>query len=964
MSSRIKPKRHSHRAIVAALCASIATTATLVVAPRLGHGFHLSRPAKSINAADQLVAELPLTFEANRGQTDSAVSFLARGTASTLFVTPKESVVVLGHGRGALRMRLDGANPSPVMEGLDRQTGVVNQFRGSDPAGWQESVPTFAKAATREVYPGIDMVWHGTRGALEYDFVLSPGADPDLIALSFAGASDLGLDGEDLVATVGESQVRHRAPLAYQDIAGSRRAVDSAYVLDTDGTVRFRLGGYDPTKPLVIDPLVVSQFRGGTGGETTHDMAVDASGNVYVTGVTSSTDFPVLNNIDDNDSQDDVFVYKLSASGAVVYSTYLSSGTASGAALGASRHDEGRGIAVDDTGNAYVTGFTDGGSFPTTVGAFDADRPYLDIGNSTGTTTYTTSTPVFSANDVGRVISGENIPANTRISAFVSSTEVTISAATTATASALDFTIRGHTSRQAFVTKLSANGSLSGGFSTWLGGNSAGEEAWAIAVNDGYAYVAGVTDSTDFPTMNPIQADQPGQDAFVTKVNQAGSGLVWSTYLGADGTAERAFDVAVDNSGAAYVSGATNSTTFPTVNAFQNVLLGSEDAFLAKVNSAGNAFAYSTYLGGSGSEFTNETIEVAVDNSNHAYIAGQSSSTDFPTTPGAFQTEAPPSTNAFVAKLDTGATGAASLAYSTYVGGNSTDAAAKMGLAIDGSGNAYVSGGTSSTDFPTASPVQKGLAGSNDGFVVKLNATGSGLVWSTYLGGTAFDGANAVHLDPSGALYVAGTSASINFPHPPGEASPVRIGGNDAFVARFTRGHAPRPVDFKADGYADESVYRPSTGHWFVEGGLTTVFGTTGDVPVPGDYDGDGDADVAVYRPSTGHWFVQGGLTTTWGASADVPVPGDYDGDGQTGVAVYRPSSGEWYLKGGSTPVFGASGDVPAPADYDRDGTIDVAVYRPSTGLWFTEKGAATAWGSPGDVSLVLPYAVRSVYFP
>jgi hypothetical protein len=388
-------------------------------------------------------------------------------------------------------------------------------------------------------------------------------------------------------------------------------------------------------------------------------------------------------------------VAKLNAAGsALVYSTYL----------GGSNYDGGYGIAVDSSGNAYVTGDTNSANFPT-MNALQA--------NSGGTS-------------------------------------------------------------DAFVAKLNATGSALV-YSTYLGGSSA-DYGFSVAVDSsGNAYVTGATQSKNFPTVNPIQAGNPGNSAaFVAKLNATGSALVYSTYLGG-ASSDQGSGIAVDSSGNAYVTGFTQSTSFPTVNAIQASLgaSGATNAFVSKLNAAGSALVYSTYLGGSNSD---GGYGIAVDSSGNAYVTGDTNSANFPTM-NALQANSGGASDAFVAKLD--ATGSA-LLYSTYLGGSGSDGAS--GIAVDSSGDAYVTGGTGSSNFPTVSPFQPTNQGIANVFLSELNSTGSALIYSTYLGGSGSDGASGIAVDPSGNAYVTGSTQSINFP----TVDPIQANISAGFVAKIS----------------------------------------------------------------------------------------------------------------------------------------------------------------------------------
>jgi Beta-propeller repeat len=317
-------------------------------------------------------------------------------------------------------------------------------------------------------------------------------------------------------------------------------------------------------------------------------------------------------------------------------------------------------------------------------------------------------------------------------------------------------------SRDAFVLKLNSAGTAIV-YSTYLGGSSAGA-GYAIAVDAaGNAYVAGETVSSDFPTTPGAFRTTPpsGDTGFVAKLNATGSALIYSTYLGGSGR-DYAEGIAIDGAGNAYVMGVTASSDFPTTSgAFQTVFGGGGgDAYVSKLNPAGSALVYSTYLGGSGSEGSYNGI--AVDASGNAYLTGSTNSTNFPTTSGAFQTAfAGGSNNGFVAKLNPAGS---ALVYSTYVGGT-TGENVLNGIAIDGAGNVYSAVATSATDFPvTPGAFQTASGGYYDAGAIKLNPSGSALVYSTYLGGSAFDGGNGIAIDGSGNATVSGSTQSSNFP--------------------------------------------------------------------------------------------------------------------------------------------------------------------------------------------------------
>jgi len=611
-----------------------------------------------------------------------------------------------------LQMRLEGANPDAAGRAEDPLPGRVNYFLGNDPKKWRTDVPTSERVRFEGAYRGVDMVYYGNQRQLQYDFIVAPGADPNQIALTFEGAKGIRRAASgDLLVAVDRGEVAFEKPFAYQEVDGEQTPVDAEFRV-RGGRVTFALGRYDRRRELTIDPvLAYSTYLGGSGGEDGRGIAVDAAGNAYVTGYTSSTDFPTVNAFQATYGGGlYAFVTKLNAAGSgFTYSTYLGGG----------EYEEGRAIAVDAAGNAYVTGYTQSTDFPT-VTAFQAT-------NGGGWDAFVTK---LNASGSGLVYStylggsgwdfGNGLAADSAGNAYV--TGYTIST-NFPTANAFQATYGG-SNGDAFVTKLHASGSGLV-YSTYLGG-SRSDVAMGLAVDAaGNAYVTGKTESTNFPTATAFQATNGGySDVFVTKLNAAGSGLVYSTYLGG-GSDDRGFGIAVDAPGNAYVTGYTQSTNFPTANAFQATHAGGTyDAFVTKLNASGSALVYSTYLGG------NEWDEghgIAVNAAGNTYVTGETESTNFPTA-HAFQGTYGGSGSlmndgdAFLTKLNASGSG---LAYSTYLGGGAEDYG--RGIAADAAGNAYVTGNTKSTNFPTANAFQETYGGGDygDAFVAKISEGGA-----------------------------------------------------------------------------------------------------------------------------------------------------------------------------------------------------------------------------------------------
>jgi hypothetical protein len=707
----------------------------------------------------QNYGQTPLSFEANIGQADSSVQFLAHGPGYSLYLTGSEAVMVLNNvGQvsnlpGAdepnwktatpdvassqlapqsesppamVRMQVLGGNPAPQVVGLDQLPGQVNYFLGNDPGNWHTHISTFARIEYQNVYPSINLDYYSHQGQLEYDFVVAPGADPRVIHLGFTGADQLSLnDNGDLLIHAGTQDIVQHRPVVYQEVNDSRQEIASAILLQHKASgdalaprepaprsqpdssadiqeVGFTLGNYDAIRPLVIDPvLAYSTYLGGNAYDSGSAIAVDpATGDALVTGATGSADFPTANPFQPNyGGGEDAFVARLSADGStLVYSTYL----------GGSNFDYGKGIAVDPgTGDVLVIGTTASTNFPTA----NALQPTYGGGGS-----------------------------------------------------------------DAFVTRLSADGSALI-YSTYLGG-SRDDGGYGIALDPATddALITGWTKSTNFPTANPFQPNYGGggHNAFVARLSADGRTLVYSTYLGGSDD-DWGYAIAVDpGTGDALVTGLTFSTDFPTANAFQPTNHGS-NAFVTRLSADGSTLVYSTYLGGSTYD---EADGVAVDPvTGDVLVTGYTGSTDFPTA-NPFQPTLRGTQNAFVTRLSADGS---TLVYSTYLGGSSLDEG--YAIAVDpATGDAVVTGGTASTDFPTANPIQPTI---HTAFVTLLSADGSALIYSTYLGGSGSDQGRGIAVDPAtGDALVTGYTTSTDFPTV-NAFQPRNHGGYDAFVVRI-----------------------------------------------------------------------------------------------------------------------------------------------------------------------------------
>ena len=729
--------------------------------------------------------QLPLIFERNQGQSDPRVKFLARGGGYTLFLTADEAVLALRHASNdkrrsanpvsVLRMGLANASRQPDVVGDNELPGKSNYFIGNDPSKWHRDIPQFARVRYHNLYPGIDLIYHGNQGRLEYDFEVAPGGDPQQVALRFLGADSLTVDSSgNLVLGLKDGSVRLQSPRVYQELDSKQRIVTGRFELRGNHEVGFALGPYDRSRALIIDPILTySTYLGGSGDEACSvilgapvsgcpAVAVDTALNAYIAGITNSTDFPLAGTPYQSTLKGaaNIFVAKFNgAANTLLFSTYL----------GGDGTDSTVGVAVDPGFNVFVAGTTSSTNFPTNgqIAPFQA-------------------TPLSANNHV-------------------------------------------------FVSQLDPGGSTLL-YSTYLSSDGT-DTASGIALGpDGNAYVTGTTTSTEARTGFPstLGAYQPSSRAtnqfFLTKLNPTLSGadsVPYSTYFGGStpSTGQTVGGgIAVDNSSNVYLTGGTGFTNFPTLNAFQGTSGGGLDAFVAKLCPSlaqqcdQGQLIYSTYIGGSSDDIG---YGVAVDTSSNVYVTGSTASANFPPAggTGVFQINPGGGTDAFLAKFGTPCTGTGCtntnvpLNYSTYLGGSGDDVG--MAIALDNTGSptnnnqgARITGWTNSSDFPHPNnPVQTVFGGGlSDAFVARIDTTATTSNapghYSTYLGGTGDDYGTSIASDIQGASYVAGeTSSSSGFPTVNAYQSSLH-GSSDAFLSKLgpvlsfglTASASPSPV--------------------------------------------------------------------------------------------------------------------------------------------------------------------------
>lgn len=878
--------------------------------------------------------KLPLSFEPNQGQADSAVRFLSRGSGYTLFLTGNEAVMALRNSEkqnGFLKLKLVGANAAPQIAGQDQFEGKSNYLLGNDQSKWQTDVPTFGKVRYSEIWPGVDMVWYGNQRTLEYDFIVKPGVSHQQISLLFEGAESLRLDAEgNLLLKTKAGELTQKAPVVYQDTEQGRKTIAGKYLLKGQNEVGFEIGAYDASRPLVIDPqLLYSTYVGGNNSETAFGVAVTSNGQAFITGGTFSVNFPVSTTADPEAliGADVAFVTKLNATGTnVIYSTILGGTCGLNGTCGLQPFG---GVAVTSDGKAAITG------------------GLVNDGNKSN---YPVTDNAFQKNGVACIG---------------------------------DCGLRNARGNDIFVTMLNVQGNglvystFYGGWSV-LAGYLSNEAGNGIALDSsGRIYITGLTESNNLPMKNGFQnnpnSSLGGDDAFIAVFNpflsNGNDTLVYASYLGGSGD-EIGKGIAVDGAGNAYIGGETKSDdlatkapagqSLPPLRAqFQG---GTTDGFVAKIDpdaSGASSLTYLTYFGGSGSD---RVEGIAVDANQRAYITGATSSS-----PQTFPLRNPfdnvqNNGEAFVSKLNADGT---ALFYSSFLGGtNATSGGGGfeegLGIRIDAAGNAYVTGRTSAgATFPVgaaAPPFPANLQGT--AFIAKIEASVSTTVAPKLLYSTTFGGAGTVArdvaLDPAGNVYLTGFSDG-NLPTTPGVFQPTfNGGGSDAFVAKI------------ASTFNDTvGVFRASTTDFLLRNSNTTGapditvnFGLPGDLAVTGDWDGDGDDEPGVFRPGSGQFILRRNtsnfcfppfcnpatvtITMLFGQAGDLPVVGDWNGDGIDTVGVYRVinGNGTWLLSNspnvdGTAPqvdvpqfAFGLAGQLPVAGDWNGDGFDTVGVFQ------------------------------------
>ena len=743
-----------------------------------------------------LTRGLPLAFEANRGQADRRAQFVARSAHGAVALTRNGAIVTLPHG-GRMRVSVEGAR-SVVPRAAARLAGVVNSFVGPR-SRWRGGIPTYGRVEYPSMLRGLDLSFHGSDGRLEYDLTLAPGRSPDSVALALGGVRSLRLASDGaLVGEVAGSHVRQLPPRAFQLIGGRQVPVASSYRILGRDRIGFRVGRYDRTRPLVIDPVLVSAgYLGGSASDLARGATTDGAGALYVVGRTSSADFPLVAPADGAlGGTFDGFVTKFNPDGSVAWSTYL----------GGSSADSVEDVTIGAAGDTFITGFTGSRDFPT-VTPFQANN----LGMSDAFVTKLTPAGELAYSSYLGGSGADNgwaIAVDGEGSAYVAGTtnSQTLAAATPVTALG-----PGGGSNDMFVAKVDAAGKAPLKLAK-IGGTS-DETPGAIAVDSaGSARIIGSTNSIDFPTASAFRRNTAGgQEGVVFALDSSFTALTFSTYLGGSGN-DTLNALALDGSGNVYFAGSTQSSDFPKAAPSQATLAGSQDAVVGMLAADGRSLPWSTLYGGAGGG--DAAVAIGVGGDGNVWIAGTTNSSDLT------RSNQPPSTyggmgDAYLAEFAPDR----SLAFGTYFGGTSDDSGAGLGLDSAG-GGAWLVGNTASGDLPIASPAQGQNAGSYDVFLAHYAAgdvatvTGgqplsTGLKPVFAASAVAYRVAGTVKLKPPSQRSFAPLAAQASIPvgtlvdASRGRVQILIAGGDKTYTADFYRGVFKFTQPTKLKGIAD-----------------------------------------------------------------------------------------------------------------------------------------------------------------
>jgi len=659
------------------------------------------------NEIKEKLGQIKGYFTENRGQIEDERIFFTYSKENVAFLESEVLIHLNDREKSStVRISFEGANRI-VPEGREKRAHLSSYFYGNDSSRWKTGVGNYKRIVYDELYDGIDLTYFSTERGLKYEFHVQPFISPNVIKMRYHGVRGLVVDtGGKLIVEAEGGVFKEEKPYSYQIVDDGMIEVESEYIVDGN-SVSIKIGKYDVSSELIIDPLIYSTFVGGYKVDELNGITVDAEKNVYLTGSTESPDFPTTpdcfndSHNEGGDDPNDTFVVKLNPDGSkLLYSTFV----------GGSGYERGVSIAIDAEQNAYVMGGTKSSDFPTTADCFD---------NS---------------------FNGEF--------------------------------------SDAFVFKLNLNGSELL-YSTFVGGSQVDEGKVIVLDHAKNAYIGGNTYSPDFPTTEGCWDDSHnnGSDVFISKLNQDGSSLHYSTFIGGS-KRELCGDITLDSLKNVYITGETDSPDFPTTVGCFDASYNGGDVFVSKLNHDGSAILYSTFVGGDNIEFGNG---ITLDLENNAYVSGTTFSSDFPTTADCFDNSFNGEfSDAFVFKLSPDGS---SLIYSTFLGGKASDNGGN--IILDSENNAYIMGRTHSSDFPVTSDSYDGSYNEGgDIYISILNPAGSGLVYSTFVGGKNSEWGSSIILDSKNNIYIGGVTKSSDFPTTDGCYDGSYNGESDGFVLK------------------------------------------------------------------------------------------------------------------------------------------------------------------------------------
>jgi hypothetical protein len=869
---------------------------------------------------------LPFTFVENKGQLDSSARYM--GAGPTFRAWFQDRGVLYQQGLAMCQVQFKGGSPNPRIEAADPTGASANYFRGADTRRWKTHLPLFGALLYREVWPGIDIRFRAEEDQTKAEYLVSPGGSVGDIQLLFDAPTEIQSDGSLAVFGASGRFVENK-PFIFQDSESGKVIVQGGFRREKDGTIGFTVAAYDPQKPLVIDPIILfGGYFGGSAQSSITSVAVNSYFNTIVAGWTLSTDLPSSGGaLPLNRGGVDAFVAGFSpAGGKLLFCTYL----------GGSADDRAFGIAVDSSNNTYITGWTSSSNFPV-VAAFQSRL------SGVRDAFVTKLNPAGNALIYSTYLGGGGVDAGNAITLDTNNSPVIVgdTTSTNLPASAGAVQSRSAGGQDAFVAKLTPKGAALM-FMTYLGGSATDHGAAVVLDASGSVFVAGSTFSTNFHVANASQPQSGGgEDAFVAKFSPSGSSLLFSTYFGGSGGTAGAPEainaITMGSAGNLFVAGITSSPNLPvTSTAAQTVFAGGQtDGFLARLDPATGSVLKCTYLGGSGDDGING---LAIDFYGYLYVAGYTSSTDFPVQSPAQSANAG-GMDAFVAKMLP-----SYILFSTYMGGVGNETA--NAIAIDSLSSVVIAGQTGSAAF-TGSATLTGWTGSAvSSFLVKL-APGFTLA-----------------VNASGIFY-------FDVWHNTGYNGPNLTLNASSFG---TSGDLPVVGDWDASGRQRIGVFR--SGSWYLDtngnGVLDSAdrvvqFGQEGDLPVVGDWSGTGRASLGLYRQGTfildlsGHLSgIATGLkdaTFPFGLPGDLPVVADWNRSGTSKVGVFR--NGTWLVDYNGDRIFnsldkiytyGAAGDIPVVGDWTGSGAPSLGVYR--HGIWILDYNEDNVLSSGRELTL------------